>query len=105
MSCENGGGLRFVFAELNRQNKPCLNLDIATDLTLLKDALEFSNEHCIQLDGCCSSRVFASLTALKDPSSITTSDSFGTASDKQAAFTGLVEVLCPATHSSKCDCL
>lgn len=103
MSCQSGG-LRFVFTELNRQNKPCLNLDNASDLSLLRDALEFSNENCIQLDGCCSSRVFTSLTALKDPSSITTSDNFGTTSDKQNAFASLVEVLCPPTSINTCGC-
>lgn len=102
MSCDRGG-LRFVFDELNRKNKPCLNLDKASDLFLLKGALEFSNENCITMDGCCSSRVFTSLEALKNPVSILTSDSFGTVSDKQAAFSELLEVLCPE-GISRCSC-
>jgi hypothetical protein len=103
MPCESGG-LRFVFTELNRSNRPCLNLDSASDLLLLTDALEFSNENCIQLDGCCSSRVIASLSALRDPSSITTPDGFETVSDRQAAFTSLVGVLCPTGAVNTCSC-
>ncbi len=105
MSC-GSGGLRFVFSELNRQNKPCINLETASDLFLLKDALTFSNEHCIQLDGCCSSRVFASLEALRNPASITAADGFATVSDKQAAVAALVNVLCPSSSTAinSCDC-
>lgn len=103
MACDSGG-LRFVFSELNRQNKPCINLETSSDLLLLRDALTFSNEHCIQLDGCCSSRVFASLASLKDPASITVADGFATLSDKQAAVASLVNVLCPHTAINSCDC-
>lgn len=102
MPCETGG-LRFVFEELNRSNKPCVNLDKVSDLLLLKDALTFSNEHCIQLDGCCTSRVFASLAALKDPLSISDFNGFSDLASKQAAYADLVNVLCPVTSSNTCD--
>lgn len=102
MPCETGG-LRFVFDELNRNTKPCVNLDKASDLFLLNDALTFSNEHCIQLDGCCSSRVFASLAALKDPSSISDPAGFSDLVSKQEAYATLVGVLCPSTSTSTCN--
>lgn len=64
--CSRSGGLRFVFDELNRNNKPCINLGNVSDMATLTTALTFANEHCIQLDGCCSSRVYASLEALRN---------------------------------------
>lgn len=105
MSCLNGGGLRFVFDELNRNNKPCLNLDKSSDLHLLSSALQFANANCIQMDGCCTSRVFASLASLKNPSSINTQTDFSDLSSKQAAYSDLISILCPPNSvTDTCSC-
>lgn len=59
-------GFNFVFEELSRQKKPCINLRNKDDAALFADALKFSKEHCVHIDGCCSSKVWARLEDLQN---------------------------------------
>lgn len=59
----NNNGLQFVFKELNRKTKPFLILtsDHQDDAKLLADALDIVKCACGQINGCCASRIFASV--------------------------------------------
>jgi hypothetical protein len=59
----NNNGLQFVFKELNRKTKPFLILasDFCDDAKLLADALNIVKCACGQINGCCFSRIFASI--------------------------------------------
>lgn len=64
--CGNNKGLFFIFDELNRQKKPCLDLKNVSDVLLFVDVMNFSKKNCIRLDGCCSSRVHTSMAYLSN---------------------------------------
>lgn len=64
-SCK-GNGFNFVFEELSRKVKPCLNLNNQDDAKLLAQALTFAKDHCVKVDGCCSSRIYANLSKLSN---------------------------------------
>lgn len=64
--CGNPSRLFFIFDELNRKTKPCLNLNNVSDALLFIDAMNFSKKNCINLDGCCSSRVHTSIAYLSN---------------------------------------
>lgn len=64
--CENPNGLFFVFDELNKKNKPCLDLKNVSDVLLFVDVMNFSKKNCIKLDGCCSARVHTSIAYLSN---------------------------------------
>ena len=66
MCNKNSSSFNFVFEELSRKVKPCLNLKNDKDAALLAEALTFSKDHCLSVDGCASSRIFANLSSLKD---------------------------------------
>lgn len=76
----NNNGLQFVFKELNRKTKPFLILtsDHCADAKLLADALEIVKCACGQINGCCASRIFASIEDMlawrNDPSLVPCSD-------------------------------
>ena len=59
----NNNGLQFVFKELNRKTKPFIILtsDHCADAKLLADALDIVKCACGQINGCCASRIFASI--------------------------------------------
>lgn len=61
----DNNGLTFIFHELNRQIKPCLNLRNISDAQLLANALSFVKKHDIKLDGNCCSRVYTRLEDLE----------------------------------------
>lgn len=62
--CCDTAGLFFVFDELDRKKKPCLDLSNPSDAILFVDAMNFSKKNCVRLDGCCSSRVHTSVAYL-----------------------------------------
>jgi hypothetical protein len=64
--CGKGEGLFFIFDELNRKKKPCLDLKNISDALLFVDVMNFTKKNCIKLDGCCSSRIHTSMAYLSN---------------------------------------
>lgn len=64
--CSNAGGLFFIFDELSRTKKPCLDLNNVSDVLLFVDAMHFTKKNCVKLDGACSSRVHTSMAYLSN---------------------------------------
>lgn len=62
--CDDAGGLFFIFDELSRNKKPCLDLGNISDALLFVDVMGFAKKNCIKLDGRCSSRVHTSMAYL-----------------------------------------
>jgi hypothetical protein len=63
-NCEGDNGLFFIFDELSRKKKPCIDLKNISDALLFVDVMNFTKKNCIKLDGCCLSRVHTSMAYL-----------------------------------------
>ena len=66
LKCGGDKGLFFIFDELSRKNKPCLDLTNVSDVLLFVEAMNFTKKNCIKLDGGCSSRVHTSMAYLSN---------------------------------------
>lgn len=96
--CGNAGGLFFIFDELSRNKKPCLDLGNISDALLFVDVMGFSKKNCIKLDGGCSSRVHTSmayLSSILNPPPIPSDEpSINIEELLKGAFTGNCEKTC-----------
>ena len=92
--CDNNKGpkLQLVFDELYRKTVPCVRIN---NESLIK-VLQLAQEHCLALDGCCSSRVKVSVCdfekILKNP-----------CNEGEQAISAYFQ--CPEKTSGCCDCL
>lgn len=97
--CGNGGGLFFIFDELSRKKKPCLDLQNVSDVLLFVDVINFTKKNCIKLDGRCSSRVYTSMAYLSGILNPPASDEPGINIEDL-----LKDVLTGNCETSCCDC-